>query len=264
MPARFVHRLVVLGTGSLLGGCASPCACPCPLTAPCEAPCPSPSPTPSSDPGASPGGVAFADPTPVARSPAPAFDRELARRAVLVAVLEALHRRKDTRRFVLDPMLAPDRLDLAWDAELEKSFSPGGWMTLPDGRRMLRPGLKNLDAGLLADWAAHTKPTPTPRDGVASLPIEWFTEADWKALRSEPAPAKGDDLEDRWGAFHRLHPQSSGWITLSDVGFSADGTQALVQTSSLSGGLDGSGHWVLLRRVDGVWTVAEAYESWVS
>ncbi len=264
MIASCAGRLVLLALASLLAACATSCPCPhsrtCAAPSPCQRPAPSPRPTPSPGPRLAPCA------RPVAPAPAPAFDREVARRAVFVAVLEQLHRYEDTRRFVVNPTLAPEGVELEMDADegFARLAPADSWMVLPDGRRMLRPGLKDVDAGLLADWVAHTTPTSVPRDLSAALPIEWFTEADWKALRTPSRSANGDELDGEWDAFHRLHPHSSGWITLSDVGFSADGSQALLQTTSGRGGLDGSGSWVLLKRVDGRWTVAETHMSWVA
>lgn len=67
-----------------------------------------------------------------------------------------------------------------------------------------------------------------------------------------------------WGSFHRLHPHGT-IVTVSRVGFSSNGRQALLTTSTYCGGLCGGGYLVLLEQdPDGRWTVRAAVMLWVS
>ena len=57
-----------------------------------------------------------------------------------------------------------------------------------------------------------------------------------------------------WEEFYRRYPESRGFATFSRVGFNADKTQALVYQAHSCGGLCGGGGYVLLVKVNGVWT----------
>lgn len=57
-----------------------------------------------------------------------------------------------------------------------------------------------------------------------------------------------------WEEFYRRYPETRGFVTFSRVGFNVDKTQALVYQSHSCGGLCGGGGYVLLVKVNGVWT----------
>ena len=57
-----------------------------------------------------------------------------------------------------------------------------------------------------------------------------------------------------WEEFYRRYPESRGFATFSRVGFNDDKTQALVYQAYSCGGLCGGGGYVLLVKVNGVWT----------
>jgi hypothetical protein len=61
----------------------------------------------------------------------------------------------------------------------------------------------------------------------------------------------------------RLFPQSLGYIVLSEVGFSADRTQALLHMDHMCG-LCGHGEDVLLRKMNGQWVIEATASSWIS
>lgn len=82
---------------------------------------------------------------------------------------------------------------------------------------------------------------------------------------SDAGPAReSDSLDARWSAFHRLFLASGGWITLSHVGVSGDGTQAVASVSHVAGGEAGAGLLVLLEKEHGVWRVRKTVLTWVA
>jgi hypothetical protein len=221
------------------------------------------------------GGWQGEPPGPPTRStgPAAAFDREIERRAVMRVVLMERYSEVEgkgrAKRFVLDPMLGSSILllsdrDIARRREIGSKFVEP--LALPDGSRARPPGIDGLDARVVADWAAHAAPSPTPRDLDVRLPIEWFTEVDWEALKPISVTGEGffNDIAPEWTHFHVKHPDSAGWIHLTDVGFSANGATALIYVVRVAGGLDGSGRWFVLERRDGRWTIVKQKRAWVS
>jgi hypothetical protein len=70
--------------------------------------------------------------------------------------------------------------------------------------------------------------------------------------------------DEGWTRFHRAHPGAAGILSMSSVGISADGRQALLYVSFVAGGLDGWGRYFLYERGDRSWTVVAHLEAWVS
>jgi hypothetical protein len=172
-----------------------------------------------------------------------------------------------SKRFVLDPALrsgGPFEEDALDDQEIARLRAAGlrfaEPLRLPHGRRVFAPTIEGLDARTTADWVVHAAPSPTPVDLDLPLPTDWFSEADWRDLEARG----GADLDETWDAFHRSHPDSAGWIHLSDVGLSPDGDSALIYAWSLAGSLDGAGSWVLLVKRGGRWAIAKREVEWVS
>lgn len=93
---------------------------------------------------------------------------------------------------------------------------------------------------------------PVPDLGDTTL--VWIDEAGWRdLLRARDGMAT---LADR-------HPGSAGILVLSAIGYSDDGTQALVYVSHFCP-LCGSGRVILLEREGGAWTVTESVDDWNS
>jgi hypothetical protein len=67
-----------------------------------------------------------------------------------------------------------------------------------------------------------------------------------------------------WCDFYKKYENSSGIVRFSRVGFSRDGSQALVYVSYGCGGLCGWGGYRVLRKQDGVWKLEKGMVSWVS
>ncbi len=202
------------------------------------------------------GGAGRPGPGPIQ---APEFDRDAERTAVLVAVLEQDCMPEGTRILVVDDTLAPDPIELADD--LPPEF-PGERLPLPGGHTVLAPDLQGLSRDTFDDWRSRAAVRPAPKDLRAALPISWFSDAAWTRLAEEAREAT--PRGDRWKAFHARYPGSSGWVRMSDVGFSQAGDQALVQTSTGWDWEAGSGRWLLLRHVGGRWVVVERQETWIA
>ena len=193
---------------------------------------------------------------------APTRDQE--RRAVMRAVLTSGYA-KGHKRFVLDPRLLEGPRPLvrpgSEDAPAD-GRAPAGTIELPNGHRVEAPRMEGIDPRLVADWAVHARAAATPTDLDLPLPVVWFSEAEWEAL--EGVVLTGGFDTPKWQAFHHQHPDSAGWVQLSDVGLSPGGDQALLYVTYVAGSLDGAGTWYRLEKRDGEWTVAETQLVWIS
>ena len=67
-----------------------------------------------------------------------------------------------------------------------------------------------------------------------------------------------------WGAFEKAFPGAHGILYLSRVGFSADGTQALLYMSYSCGSMCGEGSYVVMQKRNGAWTLEREVVEWVS
>jgi hypothetical protein len=79
----------------------------------------------------------------------------------------------------------------------------------------------------------------------------------------DPLFPKGE-LDRAWSRFYAKYPGSSGIISFSRPGFNRAFTQALISTGRSCGGLCGAGHFVLLTKDNGGWTVKTKVPTWVS
>lgn len=70
--------------------------------------------------------------------------------------------------------------------------------------------------------------------------------------------------QDGWQVFYERYPDARGILTFSRVGFDAALDQALVYIGNQSQALAGSGHYVLLNKVNGVWTIDQKVMTWIS
>lgn len=112
-------------------------------------------------------------------------------------------------------------------------------------------GLGALPMGLQRSFeAAHleqrTIDVAALRTRVPAVP---FTPFDAAALLS-PGP------KEYWEKFYRRFPKSSGVVTFSPVGLSADGESAMVMVDTGCGGKCGDTTYYVLRRQDGKWVIA--------
>jgi hypothetical protein len=67
-----------------------------------------------------------------------------------------------------------------------------------------------------------------------------------------------------WDAYYKQYPGAQGIATVSRIGFSADGAQALFYIKNSCGGLCGSGWYLIMEKRDGRWIIAKAILKWVS
>ena len=72
------------------------------------------------------------------------------------------------------------------------------------------------------------------------------------------------DLDVGWDDFYRKYPNSSGYITLSRVGFNADMTKAILYRETYCGVLCAYGGYVLLGKEKGKWNVTRGFLCWQS
>jgi hypothetical protein len=64
--------------------------------------------------------------------------------------------------------------------------------------------------------------------------------------------------------FQLKFPNNIGFFVVSNVGLNLNKTEALLYIDHFCGGLCGAGEYVLMRKVDGVWHVADRHRTWVS
>jgi hypothetical protein len=67
-----------------------------------------------------------------------------------------------------------------------------------------------------------------------------------------------------WKDFYKRYPKSSGYWSISPVGYSTNGTEALVYVGHHCGGLCGTGHLVLLAKENDRWVVKNRVMLWIS
>src|SRR5262249_8499323 len=67
-----------------------------------------------------------------------------------------------------------------------------------------------------------------------------------------------------WDNFYKKYPDSSGYITLSRIGFNTDLTRAILFRSMNCGVLCGSGDYILFEKTDGKWKAVKWFNCWVS
>ncbi len=69
---------------------------------------------------------------------------------------------------------------------------------------------------------------------------------------------------DWWGEYYKRFPGFQGVLTLSRVGFSAEGMQALFFLNNTCGGLCSTGMYVVMEKRDGHWVTGKRIEVWIS
>jgi hypothetical protein len=67
-----------------------------------------------------------------------------------------------------------------------------------------------------------------------------------------------------WEEFYNNYPQTPGITTLSRVGFNTTFDQALVYVGTQSNWLAGAGYYVLLKKVNGTWTIDQKVLTWTA
>jgi hypothetical protein len=67
-----------------------------------------------------------------------------------------------------------------------------------------------------------------------------------------------------WDIFYYRYPQAPGLTTFSRVGFNANLDQALVYMGTQSNWTVGAGYYLLLKKVNGTWSIDQQVMIWVS
>ena len=97
---------------------------------------------------------------------------------------------------------------------------------------------------------------PLRLDMTLGVPYVLLSEDNMRQIFSEN--------QNGWDVFYGRYPNAPGIITLSRVGFNAALDQALVYIGDQSHWLAGAGYYVLLKKVDGVWTNEQQVMNWIS
>lgn len=170
------------------------------------------------------------------------FDREAETKAVYAAVLNDLYARdwlnREVEQWVIDPEIH----------------------AVVGGRNdLVRSRIKDASPDALADFERPRPAGKVPPDLAPGRPVRWFTDADFAAL-----PKAGDGAGYGWAAFHQKFPRSPGHVTLSRIGFSADGTESIVEPGCWFASLGGARSIVRLQKVRGTWQVTQRSQTVIS
>lgn len=170
------------------------------------------------------------------------LDREADTKAVYAAILNDLYVRdwlnREVEQWVIDP---------------EVHAVVGGRNDL------VRSRIEDARPDTLADFERPRPAGRVPPDFSPGRPVHWFSDADFAAL-----PRAGGGEGYGWTAFHQKFPGSPGHVTLSHIGFSADGTEAIVEPGCWFDSLGGARSIVRLRKVRGSWQVKQRAQTAVS
>ena len=72
------------------------------------------------------------------------------------------------------------------------------------------------------------------------------------------------DLGSKPSDFEAKFPNNLGYFIVSPVGLSLNKNEALLYVDHFCSGLCGGGTYVLMRKTNGMWHVADQYGTWVS
>jgi hypothetical protein len=136
-------------------------------------------------------------------------------------------------------------------------------------------GVSDEDAGRAKDYLFENLKLLTPElygdfrgrnDQVYLLETKFSFNLEYKLIPR----AEMDELFSNcgqggwWPEFYRRYPNSSGIITFSRVGYSADGKTAMVYVGYGCGGLCGQGNDLILVLENGQWKIKEEVMIWIS
>ena len=167
------------------------------------------------------------------------------RYAVYSVVLEEFAARRDVKLLVIQKQTSYCGLPecKAWGtveervAHMEKYYSPVSEETVRD--------------------YLSKQELPDILDSNFDLPVQY--------VLLDKAELKKDKRGDYWKSFGNMNFQDTeGLITLTDVGFNADHTEAIVRTDLLFCGLCGEGNLFVLEKSFGSWVVKKKFSQWAS
>jgi hypothetical protein len=144
------------------------------------------------------------------------------------------------------------------ERQVVRSLTRSGLHTPDDGRMLssLRENLEGLDEETLTDFLAKNRvqhlvePDLNPGGRLVCVGDEEF----------EHIFRDGDG----WARFRREFPGSDGTLRFSRVGLDRDATQAMLYAGQQFDWNVGSGGFWLLSKLDGEWTEAGRFGSWIS
>lgn len=122
--------------------------------------------------------------------------------------------------------------------------------------RFLRKQSPMLQASTLNSFrVANTHPLLLRPRLQLSLPYEVVDKSEIDAI------LRNDGW---WTDYYKKYPGSQGFLTVSRVGFSADGKEAMFYSTNFCGGLCGEGTYVVMEKVGATWRIAKEIMMWVS
>jgi hypothetical protein len=117
--------------------------------------------------------------------------------------------------------------------------------------------LPGVDETTVQDFSArNSQETPIETGMQIGAPYTLLTRQEMSDLFSEN--------QNGWDVFYAQHADTPGITSLSRVGFNTDLTQALVYVGTQSHWLSGTGYYLLLEKVDGLWSVVRGVMTWIS
>ena len=174
------------------------------------------------------------------RLPAPAFDTVSEEYAIYSTIIDRVRQDDQTKPLlIVDRTYGPVDLDELLDAYASQQQGPHlSWATLMDYRR-------------------H-------RTGERQLADEFDSRQNCALLAKEEHDEIFKEGCSGWCKFYEKHPDSSGYMGFSRVGFNRAGTEALVYSIHGCGGLCGSGGYVFLVKQNNVWKIQKWMAAWIS
>lgn len=101
--------------------------------------------------------------------------------------------------------------------------------------------------------------------GQFNLRIPYLILAKTRIEESFKSATAGiDSLNSAWQEFYKKHPDSSGYIVLSRVGFDAEMKQAMVYVADYCGGLCAEGRYVLMTKDQNSWKIDKELHLWIA
>jgi len=117
-----------------------------------------------------------------------------------------------------------------------------------------------VDSAAARDLAARSY-EPHSLKGIASVRLRMPVLL---LGRSSLDPLPRPDPDKYWTAFYEKFPGTNGLISLSAVGYSADGNRGVLMVDVGCGGLCGNGYIVVVTRERDEWRIAHIQNTWVS
>ena len=166
----------------------------------------------------------------------------------------------DVYRAVLDSMFVPHSVSRITRLVVQDSTTVRRREELVGGviERLFR--LPGVDSTAVRDFEARNRSALSLnalKQFKLAVPIVFVSSETLKTLPQT-------DADKYWEEFYRRYPGSSGHIAFSAIGYSADGSLAVLMIDRGCGGLCGHGYIVSVRRSGGKWRVASIQGTWVS